>query len=70
VLGFPIPVNGGSLTAAAADTALPTHRHFARILQHIPNAALQGRLDDTLRLLQRDLADVTDDFGQSNQSRE
>ncbi len=40
VLGFPIPVNGRALSAAAVVAALPTHRHFARILQHIPNAAL------------------------------
>jgi hypothetical protein len=64
-LGFPIPVDGCSLSAAAVDGALPTHRHFARILQHIPNAALQWLLDDTVRLLQLELTDVTDSFGQT-----
>ena len=65
VLGFPIPVDGCSLSAAAVDAALPTHRHFARILQHIPNAALQWLLDDTVRLLQLELADITASFGQA-----
>lgn len=63
VLGFPIPGDGCSLSAATVDAALPTHRHFARILQHIPNTTLQWLLDDTVRLLQLELADVTDSFG-------
>ena len=64
VLGFPLPNNGNSVSATLVDAALPTHRHFARILQQLPNAALQWLLDDTVRLVRLELATVTDNFGQ------
>ncbi len=63
-LGFPLPA-GAPLSAAVADAALPTHRHLARMLQHLPNPALQWLLDETIRVLQRELAAVTSDFGQA-----
>jgi len=65
ILGFPPPVTHGMLTSDALDGCLPTHRHFARILRTMPNATLQWLLDDTVRLLQAELASVTDDFGQA-----
>ena len=64
-LGFPMPGGNCSLSATLANDCLPTHRHFARILRQIPNACLQWLLDDSVRLLRAELADVTADFGQT-----
>jgi len=64
VLGFPMP-HGATLSAALVDATLPTHRHFARILQHLPNSALQWLLDDTVRLLRLECATLSPDFGQA-----
>ncbi len=61
-LGFPLP-GGAALSATGVDAALPTQRHFARILHQLPNSALQWLLDDTVRLLQQELMAVTPDFG-------
>ena len=38
-LGFPIPVDACSLSAAAVDDALPTHRHFAHLAAHAERRA-------------------------------
>jgi hypothetical protein len=65
VLGFPLPGKYAPITDTLLDDHLPTHRHFARILRTMPNAALQWLLDDTVRLLCVELAAVTDDFGQA-----
>ena len=64
VLGFS-QSTPGLITSATLDDSLPTHRHFARILRTLPNTSLQWLLDDTVRLLQMELASVTDDFGQA-----
>jgi hypothetical protein len=64
-LGFPLTSTAESLSAAAVDAALPTHRHFARILRQLPNAGLQWLLDDSVRLLCAELADIAPTFGQA-----
>lgn len=64
VLGFPMP-RGVALSAALVDATLPTHRHFAHILQQLPNSALQWLLDDTIRLLRLECAPLSTDFGQA-----
>lgn len=45
------------------QTPMPTSRHFTRLLRSMPNQALQWLLDDTVRLLQAELAPVAPDFG-------
>ena len=64
-LGFPLPRTFGAITDTVLNAHLPTSRHFARILRKMPNAALQWLLDDTVHLLQAELADVTPAFGQA-----
>lgn len=64
VLRFPlVPARGGP-EGFDSTASLPTHRHFTRLLRCCPNAALQFLLDDTVRLLQAELAREVDDFGQ------
>jgi hypothetical protein len=63
-LGFPLP-KWAPLSDATVDAQLPTQRHFARVLRRLPNAALQVLLDDTVRLLQLELAAEVSDFGQT-----
>jgi len=63
-LGFPLP-SGPWLSDTLVDTHLPTQRHFARILRRLPNPALQVLLDDTVHLLQLELASETQTFGQT-----
>lgn len=63
-LGFPLP-KWAPLSDATVAAQLPTQRHFARVLRRLPNAALQVLLDDTVRLLQLELAAEVADFGQT-----
>jgi hypothetical protein len=65
LLGF--PRRGASHNPRRCDAAssLPTARHFTRLLRTIPNAKLQFLLDDTVQTLRRELAPVSDDFGQT-----
>lgn len=65
LLGFP-PV---SLSHFSSDfdveASLPTPRHFTRLLRHIPNITLQFLLDETVRLLQAELAALGITLGES-----
>jgi hypothetical protein len=65
VLGFPLQTAPRLPGGFDVDASLPNHRHFTRLLRKMPNAAPQFLLDSTVRLLQSDLATVTDDFGQA-----
>lgn len=64
VLRFPLVPARGTPEGFDSAASLPTHRHFTRLLRCCPNAALQFLLDDTVRLLQAELAGEVDDFGQ------
>lgn len=44
--------------------ALPTQRHFTQMLRRVPNHRFQFLLDETVRLLRDELAEVAPDFGQ------
>ena len=54
-LGFPLVPSPYYPWGFDADASLPTQRHFARMMNRIPNAALQFLLDDTVRLIQLEL---------------
>lgn len=55
LLDFPVGKAGAS--------ALPSARHFTRLLRTMPNAVCQFLLDESVRLLQAALQDDTPDFG-------
>jgi hypothetical protein len=65
LLGFPRRRMSHNPRRCDAASSLPTARHFTRLLRTIPNAKLQFLLDDTVRTLRRELAPVSDDFGQT-----
>lgn len=65
VLGFPLLPSHKYPWGFDVDASLPTHRHFTRMLRHLPNASLQFLLDDVVQLIQIDLCSEVDDFGQS-----
>jgi hypothetical protein len=63
VLGFPVTPSSHHLWGFDPQASLPTHRHFTRLLRLTPNARFQFLLDDTVRLLQLELASQVTDFG-------
>jgi hypothetical protein len=65
LLGFPVPFTGKCPSSAEIDAILPTARHFTRMLRTMPNTCLQFLLDETVRLLQAELATVSTDFGRA-----
>jgi hypothetical protein len=64
LLGFPLVPSRHFPWGFDADASLPSARHFTRVLRTLPNACLQFLLDDTVRLLQLELADIAPHFGQ------
>ncbi len=54
--GFPVVTTQRPLTPADVDAALPTQRHFTRLLRQTPNAVFQVLLDSSVALLQAELA--------------
>jgi hypothetical protein len=65
LLGFPLVASRRYRWGFDADASLPSARHFTRLLRTIPNPCFQFLLDDTVRLVQGELADVAPDFGQA-----
>jgi hypothetical protein len=63
VLGFPLVKSSAFSWGFDVEASLPTHRHLSRMLRSLPNASLQFLLDESVRLLQADLRDITPDFG-------
>jgi hypothetical protein len=63
VLGFPLAASSQSPWGFDPSASLPTERHFCRLLRDLPNSALQFLLDETVRLIQIELKDVVDGFG-------
>lgn len=63
VFGFPLAASRQSPWGFDPNASLPTERHFCRLLRDLPNSALQFLLDETVRLIQIELKDVVDDFG-------
>lgn len=57
VLGFSCKPSTQFIWGFDAEVSLPTHRHLSRMLRDLPNACLQFLLDETVRLLQLELAD-------------
>ena len=55
-LGFPIILIADTPWGFDADRCLPTPRHFTRLLRQLPNDALQFLLDNSVHLLQAELA--------------
>jgi hypothetical protein len=64
ILGFPL-VSAPTPWGFDTEASLPSARHLTRMLREIPNTHLQFLLDETLRLLQAELATKVDDFGES-----
>ena len=56
VLGFPLKPSAEYSWGFDTDASLPTHRHLSRMLRDLPNACLQFLLDETVRLIQAELA--------------
>ncbi len=56
VLGFPLKPSTEYPWGFDADASLPTHRHLSRMLRDLPNASLQVLLDETVHLIQSELA--------------
>jgi hypothetical protein len=65
VLGFPLIPSWCHPWGFDAHASLPTARHLTRMLRSTPNVASQYLLDETVRLLQIELATETKDFGQA-----
>jgi hypothetical protein len=65
VLGFPVVSSSADASDIDAQASLPTHRHFTRLLRRMPNTCLQFLLDDTVRLLQAELANEVQGFGRT-----
>lgn len=60
VLGFPLVASDAFAWGFDVQASLPTHRHLSRLLRTIPNARLAALLDETVGLIQTDVADVLD----------
>lgn len=58
LLGFPLIPARHQPWGFDPAASLPTHRHFTRMLRLIPNAVLQVLLDQSVSLLQAELAEV------------
>jgi hypothetical protein len=56
LFGFPVAPAPENPLGFNPRASLPTHRHFTRLLRHIPNAALQFLLADSVRLIRAELA--------------
>jgi hypothetical protein len=65
VLSFPLIPSRCQPWGFDADASLPTARHLTRMLRSTPNAVSQYLLDETVRLLQAELATEANDFGQA-----
>ena len=55
LLGFPLVPAPNTALGFNALASLPTQRHLARMLRHLPNAALQFLLADSVRLIADEL---------------
>jgi len=56
VLGFPLKPSRQYPWGFDAQSSLPTHRHFSRLLRTIPNHSLQFLLNSSVNLIQGELA--------------
>jgi hypothetical protein len=56
LLGFPLHPAPNHPLGFNALASLPTHRHLTRMLRHLPNAALQYLLANSVRLILAELA--------------
>jgi hypothetical protein len=56
LLGFPLVPAPNTALGFNALASLPTQRHLARMLRHLPNAALQFLLADSVRLIADELS--------------
>jgi len=65
VLGFPLISSRSHPWGFDTDASLPTARHLTRMLRSAPNTVSQYLLDETVRLLQAELATEANDFGQA-----
>jgi len=65
LLGFPLLPSRRYSWGFDVEACLPSARHFTRMLRRVPNDILQWLLDQTVRLVQVELATEVDDFGQT-----
>jgi len=65
LLGFPLVPARQAPWGFDAQASLPSRRHLNRCLRRLPNETLQFLLDETVRLLQLELAEVAPAFGQA-----
>ena len=55
ILGFPLVPSSHYACGFDVNASLPTQRHFARMLNKVPNVSLQFLLDDIIDLIQAEL---------------
>jgi hypothetical protein len=65
LLGFHIPAHLRQPSSTLVNDCLPSQRHLARMLRHIPNAYLQCLLDQTVSLIRDALSELAPDFGKT-----
>lgn len=65
LLGFPLQGQSPTPWSFNAQQSLPTARHLTRLLRQLPNESCQFLLENTLELIQHEVADVAPDFGQT-----
>ena len=63
-LGFCLTASDQFSWGFDVNASLPSHRHLSRLLRTIPNASLQSLLDETVRLIQVELAQEAPNFGE------
>jgi hypothetical protein len=64
LLGFRLHFSITPYWGFDADKSLPTQRHLTQMLRKIPNHRFQFLLDETVRLLRKELKEEAPDFGQ------
>lgn len=65
LLDFPLLSSRRYSWGFDVEASLPSARHFTRMLRRVPHDILQWLLDQTVRLIQVELATEVDDFGQT-----
>jgi hypothetical protein len=63
LLGFPLHPSEAYTWGFDVGHSLPTHRHFCRLLQEVPEQMLTYLLDETVRLIRQELQEEVPNFG-------
>jgi len=65
LFGFPVVTDLNYPHSFNPEASLPTQRHFTRLLRQLPNPVLQQLLDNSVALIQAEVADLGLDLGQT-----